>query len=552
MCVQSATRNSSRAADARVVGATIIGPSSPTSSPDGNSRSRPPTPRPNSSTKRRPRWRVTAPRGSSANVTREWRDWHRERAAEWDRVRQIRRSEIAAFTHRFNARLRARRAQFRAWRLETKTGALTRAAVAKGGAGHRRRRRSGRRREDDALFTGVSRLAPILFRVGEGTARRGGARSSSSRAACDARVCDRYRREPFRGWRRLTWTNRGGSSRRGLYGNCSQKLERHATRMFDGRRREGARGTLRRWREAVEKERKRSLIRARAEAMHTRRAVIGRARMLRRMARRDGSRRRVGAKSRPRRRTRRTRRRTRAVFNAWRADAVSVVRAFATLRSLARVERARRGFLDASDSFRGWRRVTSEAASSRFSAASTARAARRFAKDSASRRLRRVVRMWYAIAGAAVAHPERRRAHDVAVAAHRRSNEPQDHGSSVRRAPRRRRETSRYGRYGRRDAREMRRGGWMARATREARGVLGAGSSGGARRAVSRCVAAVARDRLVASGKTFLRRWREIAMDATEARRTTMCSRRCEHGANDVTRGVVSPRGGARFTRVER
>mmetsp|Transcript_1363 Transcript_1363/g.5345 ORF Transcript_1363/g.5345 Transcript_1363/m.5345 type:complete len:327 (+) Transcript_1363:2910-3890(+) len=65
--------------------------------------------------------------------------------------------------------------------------------------------------------------------------------------------------------------------------------------------------------------------------------------------------------------------------------------------------------------------------------------------------------------------------------------EPQDHGSSVRRAPRRRRETSRYGRYGRRDAREMRRGGWMARATREARGVLGAGSSGGARRAVSRC-----------------------------------------------------------------
>ena len=37
-----------------------------------------------------------------------------------------RRSEIAAHTHRFNARVRARRAQFRAWHLETKTGALTR------------------------------------------------------------------------------------------------------------------------------------------------------------------------------------------------------------------------------------------------------------------------------------------------------------------------------------------------------------------------------------------------------------------------------------------
>ena len=57
---------------------------------------------------------------------RAWRDWHRERADEWDRVRRIRRSEIAAHTHRFNARVRARRAQFRAWHLETKTGALTR------------------------------------------------------------------------------------------------------------------------------------------------------------------------------------------------------------------------------------------------------------------------------------------------------------------------------------------------------------------------------------------------------------------------------------------
>ena len=67
--------------------------------------------------------------------------------------------------------------------------------------------------------------------------------------------------------------------------------------------------------------------------------------------------RRDSAKSRsPRRMNRRTRRRTRAVFHAWRAYAVSVVRAFVILRSLARVERARRGFLDASDSFRGWRR----------------------------------------------------------------------------------------------------------------------------------------------------------------------------------------------------
>ena len=176
------------AAGARVVGATIIGPSSPTSSPDGNSRSRPPTPRPNSSTKRRPRWRVTERAGSSANASDAWRDWHRDRAAEWDRVRQIRRSEIAAITHRFNARLRARRAQFRAWRLETKTGAL-RAS----GGGERWRRSpsaspSGRRREDDALRAGVSRLAPILSRVGEGTARRGGARSRARAPRATARA----------------------------------------------------------------------------------------------------------------------------------------------------------------------------------------------------------------------------------------------------------------------------------------------------------------------------------------------------------------------------
>ena len=39
-----------------------------------------------------------------------------------------------------------------------------------------------------------------------------------------------------------------------------------------------------------------------------------------------------------------------------------------------------------------------------------------------SRRLRRVTRTWYAIARAGFAHPERRRAHDVAVAAHRRGS----------------------------------------------------------------------------------------------------------------------------------
>ena len=93
-----------------------------------------------------------------------------------------------------------------------------------------------------------------------------------------------------------------------------------------------------------------------------------------------------------------------------------------------------------------------------------------------------------------------RRAPGAAQGARRRrrraseSNEPQVYGSSVRRAPRRRRARSRYGRYSRRDAREVRRGGWMARATRETRGVLGAGSCGGARRAVS-CTAVRRRSR---------------------------------------------------------
>mmetsp|Transcript_1363 Transcript_1363/g.5343 ORF Transcript_1363/g.5343 Transcript_1363/m.5343 type:complete len:1954 (+) Transcript_1363:238-6099(+) len=216
---------------------------------------------------------------------------------------------------------------------------------------------------------------------------------------------------------------------------------------------------------------------------------------------------------------RRTRRRTRAVFNAWRADAVSVVRAFATLRSLARVERARRGFLDASDSFRGWRRVTSEAASSRFSAASTARAARRFAKDSASRRLRRVVRMWYAIAGAAVAHPERRRAHDVAVAAHRRSSNLKTTArafAALRVAVVKRAVTAVTA-----DATRVKCAavaGWRARRVRrEVFWALVRAAERGAR--FRDALAAVARQRLVASGKTFLRRWRSVARDATEARR---------------------------------
>ena len=449
----------------------------------------------------------------------EWRDWHRERAAEWDRVRQIRRSEIAAITHRFNARLRARRAQFRAWRLETKTGALQRERrwrkVAQITVGVAVRRGAARTMLFLRLFRDWHRLSHASARE----RRDAEAHERRLRAACDARVRDRYRREPFRGWRRLTWTNAADRAVAACMETVHKNLRRHATRLFDGRRREGARGTLRRWREAVEEERKRSLIRARAEAMHTRRAVIGLKRecydeWLVVAVRAAGWREKSAAAA-----ARRTRRRTRAVFNAWRADAVSVVRAFATLRSLARVERARRGFLDASDSFRGWRRVTSEAASSRFSAASTARAARRFAKDSASRRLRRVVRMWYAIAGAAVAHPERRRAHDVAVAAHRRSSNLKTTArafAALRVAVVKRAVTAVTA-----DATRVKCAavaGWRARRVRrEVFWALVRAAERGAR--FRDALAAVARQRLVASGKTFLRRWRSVARDATEARR---------------------------------
>ena len=397
----------------------------------------------------------------------------------------------------------------------------TRAAVAKGGANHRRRRRPARRRSNDALFTTVSRLAPILFRVGEGTARRGGARSRLRARVRRARV----RQVPSRALPRVAAADvdqSGGSSRRGLYGNCSQKLaatrdavvRREASRRGAGDVAEVARGCRGGTQEEFDpRARRGDAHAARGDCAARRECYLAWLVVDQRAA---GWREKSAAAM-----NRRTRRRTRAVFNAWRADAVSVVRAFVILRSLARVERARRGFLDASDSFRGWRRVTSEAASSRFSAASTARAARRFAKDSASRRLRRVVRMWYAIAGAAVAHPERRRAHDVAVAAHRRSSSLKFTArafAALRVAVVKRTVTAVTA-----DATRVKCAavaGWRARrVTREVFWALVRAAERGARFR-AHALAAVARQRLVASGKTFLRRWREMAMASMEARRT--------------------------------
>ena len=451
---------------------------------------------------------------------RAWRDWHRERAAEWDRVRQIRRSEIAAFTHRFNARLRARRAQFRAWRLETKTGALTR---------ERRWRKVARVTVGVAVRDGAARTM-LFARVFRDWHRFSFASARERRDAeahdlelarvCETRVCDRYRREPFRGWRRLTWTNQADRAVAAYANAVRRKLSNHATRMSHGRRREGARGTLRRWREVVEKERKRSLVHARAEAMHTRRAVHApRADAF--LAWRVVTKETAGFREKSyAAMNRRTRRRTRAVFHAWRAYAVSIVRAFVILRSLARVERARRGFLDASDSFRGWRGAVSRAASSRFSAALTARAARRLARDLASRRLQRVVRVWYAIAGAGVAHPERRRAHDVAVAAHRKATSLKFTArafAALRVAVVVGTVTAVTA-----DATRVKCAavaGWRARrVTREVFWALVRAAERGARFRAQLC--AVARDRLIASGKTFLRRWREMAMASMEARRT--------------------------------
>ncbi|ACO66795.1 predicted protein [Micromonas commoda] len=451
---------------------------------------------------------------------RAWRDWHRERAAEWDRVRQIRRSEIAAFTHRFNARLRARRAQFRAWRLETKTGALTR---------ERRWRKVARVTVGVAVRDGAARTM-LFARVFRDWHRFSFASARERRDAeahdlelarvCETRVCDRYRREPFRGWRRLTWTNAADRAVAAYANAVRRKLSNHATRMSHGRRREGARGTLRRWREAVEKERVRSLVHARAEAMHTRRAVHApRADAF--LAWRVVTKETAGFREKSyAAMNRRTRRRTRAVFHAWHLRAVSIARAFVILRSLARVERARRGFLDASDSFRGWRGAVSRAASSRFSAALTARAARRLARDLASRRLQRVVRVWYAIAGAGVAHPERRRAHDVAVAAHRKATSLKLTArafASWRVAVERGAVTAVTA-----DATRVKCAavaGWRARrVTREVFWALVRAAERGARFRAQLC--AVARDSLIASGKTFLRRWREMAMASMEARRT--------------------------------
>ena len=362
----------------------------------------------------------------------------------------------------------------------------TRAAVAKGGANHRRRRRPARRRSNDALFTTVSRLAPTLSRVGEGTARRGGANASAPRRVRRARV----RQVPSRALPRVAAADvdqRGGSSRRGLYGNCSQKLaatrdavvRREASRRGAGDVAEVARGCRGGTQEEFDP-------RARRGDAHAARGDWSQARMLRRMARRRGSSgglaRKVGRgggeahaskdagrvqRVARRRRLRRPRVRHLAFAGEGGTRATGFPRRFGLVSGLAPG--------DIGGGFLAVLRGVDGASGATFrEGLGVAKAPARRAHVVRDRgRGRRAP-------GAAQGSRRRRRRSSPQL-------EPQDHGSSVRRAPRRRRETSRYGRYGRRDAREMRRGGWMARATREARGVLGAGSSGGARRAVSRC-----------------------------------------------------------------
>ena len=276
---------------------------------------------------------------------------------------------------------------------------------------------------------------------------------------------------------------------------------------------------MRRWREAVEEERKRSLIRARAEAMHTRRAVIGLKRecydewlvvavraagwreksyaaMNEAHASKDAGRVQRVAR---RRRLRRPRVRHLAFAGEGGTRATGFPRRFGLVSGLAPGDIGG-GFLAVLRGVDGASGAT-------------------FARDSASRRLRRVVRMWYAIAGAGVAHPERRRAHDVAIAAHRRSSNLKTTArafAALRVAVVKRAVTAVTA-----DATRVKCAavaGWRARrVTREVFWALVRAAERGAR--FRDALAAVARDRLVASGKTFLRRWRSVARDATEARR---------------------------------
>ena len=352
-----------------------------------------------------------------------WREWWRAKAGEWENVAQVRTLETRARTHRFNARVRARLTQFRAWRLECAAASLERerrwrklAAVTVNVAVQEGARRT-------VLF---ARLFQDWHRIASAAARAfkdADAHTRTLSVRCEQHVHRRYRRTPFRRWRKLALDTKVDRAVLTYAKLVWDRTKLHASRMFSRRCRVAAKAALHAWRTHVDDVLTREVLNVKVDRMFVRRAVSAvTSRCVRAwraaIVKCVGSRRKSDAMA-----LRVRRRRAQSAFDAWRWRTERVKCAVRVLDSLARFERAKRGLCGdvCFDAFRGWLQVASTAAEARAARTRTLHAVRRLARGLRAAKTTRVLREWYVSSGAGVAAPERRRAHDVILAGHRKA-----------------------------------------------------------------------------------------------------------------------------------
>ena len=362
-------------------------------------------------------------RGTKRRAMHAWREWWRTKAGEWENVAKVRTLETRARTHRFNARVRARLTQFRAWRLECVASSLAR---------ERRWRKLAAVTVNVAVQEGARRtvLFARLFRdwhrIASAAARAFQDAASHTRTLsvrCEQHVHRRYRRTPFRRWRKLALDNKVDRAVLTYAKLVWDRTKLHASRMFSRRCRVAAKSALHAWRTHVDDVLTREVLNVKVDRMFVRRAetsVTSRCVKAWRAAivKCVGSRRKSDAMA-----LRVRRRRAQSAFDAWRWRTERVKCAVRVLDSLARFERAKRGLCGdvCSDAFRGWLQVASTALEARSARTRTLHAVRRLARGLRAAKTTRVLREWYLSSGAGVAAPERRRAHDVILAGHRKA-----------------------------------------------------------------------------------------------------------------------------------
>ena len=362
-------------------------------------------------------------RGTKRRAMHAWREWWRTKAGEWENVAKVRTLETRARTHRFNARVRARLVQFRAWRLECAAASLGR---------ERRWRKLAAVTVNVAVQEGARRtvLFARLFRdwhrIASAAARAFQDAASHTRTLsvrCEQHVHRRYCRTPFRRWRKIALDTKVDRAVLTYAKLVWDRTKLHASRMFSRRCRVAAKSALHAWRTHVDDMATREVLNVKVDRMFVRRAetaVTSRCVRAWRAAivKCVGSRRKSDAVA-----LRVRRRRAQSAFDAWRWRTERVKCAVRVLDSLARFERAKRGLCGdvCSDALRGWLQVASTALETRAARTRTLHAVRRLARGLRAAKAVRVLREWYVSSGAGVAAPERRRAHDVILAGHRKA-----------------------------------------------------------------------------------------------------------------------------------